>query len=258
MKKQKHSLTDIWDNYPAVYSDKNYSSGAHQEIMKRVAEILTPGPFYYYTITYPDNSLQNFSESILQIHGLKEYPTSLHNIIELIHPDDIAFVLDAEDIVLKKIQEIGVRHLSKMENSYCFRMRIADGSYHLFHHKAVILNLDSEGKLTTSLNIHTDIHHITQQNNHVILVNKRNDKKDCYRIAWNNIAEHPDSHSFHLTRRETEILHLISKGLSSQAIADKLFISVQTVRMHRKNMLKKTQTTNSVTLIRKSIELGWI
>lgn len=258
MKKREHPLSDIWDKHPAVYTDKNHLSEIQPEIVKRVAEILTPGPFYYYTITYSDNSLQNFSESILHIHGLEEYPANLRNIIELIHPDDIAFVLDAEEMVLKKIQETSLQYLLNMENSYCFRMRVADGSYHLFHHKAVILNLDPDGRLCTSLNIHTDIHHITQQNNHVILINRTDGRKDCYRIACNAPEKDLQKLPFHLTRRETEILHLISKGLSSQTIADKLFISVQTVRMHRKNMLKKTQTTNSITLIRKSIELGWI
>lgn len=258
MKKREHLLSDIWEKHPAVYTDKNHLSGVQPEIVKRVAEILATGPFYYYTIHYPDNSLQNFSESILHIHGWKEYPSTLRDIIELIHPDDIAFVLEAEEMVLNKIQETGLHHLLNMENSYCFRMRVADGSYHLFHHKAVMLNLDSDGRLSTSLNIHTDIHHITQQNNHTILINRTDERRECYRIVCNAPEKNPRELPFHLTRRELEILHLISKGLSSRKIADRLFISAQTVRMHRKNILKKTQTTSSVTLIKKCIEMGLI
>ncbi len=42
-----------------------------------------------------------------------------------------------------------------------------------------------------------------------------------------------------LTKREIEIVSLISKGLNSSQIAEKLFISNFTVIKHRKNILKK-------------------
>ena len=57
-----------------------------------------------------------------------------------------------------------------------------------------------------------------------------------------------------LSKREIEILKWISEGLSSEAIASKLYISVHTVRTHRKNMLKRTNSTNSADLIRYGIE----
>ncbi|MFD2522754.1 response regulator transcription factor [Emticicia soli] len=57
-----------------------------------------------------------------------------------------------------------------------------------------------------------------------------------------------------LSKREIEILKWISEGLSSEAIATKLYISVHTVRTHRKNMLKRTNSTNSADLIRYGIE----
>jgi two-component system nitrate/nitrite response regulator NarL len=42
-----------------------------------------------------------------------------------------------------------------------------------------------------------------------------------------------------LTRREKEILQLLSDGLNGPQIADKLFLSNYTVETHRKNLLKK-------------------
>lgn len=42
-----------------------------------------------------------------------------------------------------------------------------------------------------------------------------------------------------LSEREIEILELIAAGLNSPEIADKLFLSVHTVRTHRKNIIKK-------------------
>jgi DNA-binding NarL/FixJ family response regulator len=52
-----------------------------------------------------------------------------------------------------------------------------------------------------------------------------------------------------LTRRELEVLQLVSNGLSNEEIADKLNISVTTVKGHRSNLLMKTGTKNTAGLI---------
>lgn len=54
----------------------------------------------------------------------------------------------------------------------------------------------------------------------------------------------------HLTRREKEIIVLLEKNLSSKEIAEILFISVRTVETHRKNILKKTDTSNLLSLLK--------
>ena len=53
-----------------------------------------------------------------------------------------------------------------------------------------------------------------------------------------------------LTAREKEILAFIASGLSSKQIAGKLFISINTVANHRKNMLAKMGARNSAELVR--------
>ncbi|MBN1145348.1 MAG: response regulator transcription factor [Bacteroidales bacterium] len=52
-----------------------------------------------------------------------------------------------------------------------------------------------------------------------------------------------------LTRREIEILQLIFEGLSTQEIADKLFVSARTVSNHRFNLNNKTGAKNTASLI---------
>lgn len=60
----------------------------------------------------------------------------------------------------------------------------------------------------------------------------------------------------HISRRETEVLHLIAHEFTTLEIADKLFISYSTVHSHRKSMLNKLQVKNSAGLIRRAFELG--
>jgi len=52
-----------------------------------------------------------------------------------------------------------------------------------------------------------------------------------------------------LTKRETEILEQLSKGLNSKDIADNLFISHGTVRKHVENIYKKLQVHNKTEAI---------
>lgn len=61
-----------------------------------------------------------------------------------------------------------------------------------------------------------------------------------------------------LTRREKEVLKLIAEGLTNQEIAEQLFISPLTVDSHRKNLIAKLQARNTASLIRISVERGFI
>lgn len=61
-----------------------------------------------------------------------------------------------------------------------------------------------------------------------------------------------------LTIREQEILKWIAEEFSNQEIADKLFISVRTVETHRKNMMRKLNVNNSISLIKYAMQQGII
>jgi DNA-binding NarL/FixJ family response regulator len=53
-----------------------------------------------------------------------------------------------------------------------------------------------------------------------------------------------------LTKRELEILHLITQALSNKEIGKTLFISDQTVSVHRKNIMRKLGVSNTAGLIK--------
>jgi len=59
-----------------------------------------------------------------------------------------------------------------------------------------------------------------------------------------------------LTRREEEVLKLMGQGLSTQVIADRLFISFNTVESHRKNLRAKFGVSTGVEVIRMASERG--
>jgi DNA-binding NarL/FixJ family response regulator len=61
-----------------------------------------------------------------------------------------------------------------------------------------------------------------------------------------------------LTQREKEVLELIVQEYTSKEIAEKLFISKQTVDTHRINIMQKTDCKTLVGLIKYAIQSGYI
>lgn len=55
-----------------------------------------------------------------------------------------------------------------------------------------------------------------------------------------------------LTEREKEILHLLSEGLRYKEIADKLFLSTETVRTHIRNIYEKLQVNSRTEALNKT------
>lgn len=59
-----------------------------------------------------------------------------------------------------------------------------------------------------------------------------------------------------ISKREFQILILISEEFTTKEMATKLFISEQTVATHRKNLMHKMRVKNVAGLVRKSFESG--
>ena len=59
-----------------------------------------------------------------------------------------------------------------------------------------------------------------------------------------------------LTERETDVLRLVSRGLSARQIAERLVLSHRTVENHVQNTLRKLQLHNRVELTRYALEHG--
>ena len=61
-----------------------------------------------------------------------------------------------------------------------------------------------------------------------------------------------------LTKREMEILRLLCMHMSNREIGEKLFISENTVKYHKANMLAKTGFSKTMDLVFHMINNGWI
>ncbi|HRJ29228.1 MAG TPA: LuxR C-terminal-related transcriptional regulator [Cyclobacteriaceae bacterium] len=58
-----------------------------------------------------------------------------------------------------------------------------------------------------------------------------------------------------ISKREYEVLELMAKGLSNQEIADKLFVSLNTVKTHTANLFLKLEVKRRTQAIQRAKEL---
>ena len=68
----------------------------------------------------------------------------------------------------------------------------------------------------------------------------------------------PSSTICPLTKREMEILKMFSQGMKNKQIAEKLFISYNTVRAHRANIFKKLNANGKFDAVRIAEKNNWI
>lgn len=60
----------------------------------------------------------------------------------------------------------------------------------------------------------------------------------------------PKPIDIHLTKREQEVLDLLTRGLSNTEIANELYLSPRTIEKYVSSLLRKTETSNRAELIR--------
>jgi two-component system response regulator NreC len=61
-----------------------------------------------------------------------------------------------------------------------------------------------------------------------------------------------------LTNREREVFQMVAEGRSTREIAQKLYVSVSTIKAHRANIMEKLNMTNLSQLIQFAISLGLV
>ncbi len=91
--KKQHSLAKVWNSYPDFFQNNNAGILLAPSIERIIGEIFARGQFYYCRIKFAASTLCSHHENILSMHGFHKYPTHLKEVIHLIHPDDLEFVM---------------------------------------------------------------------------------------------------------------------------------------------------------------------
>lgn len=182
-----------------------------------------------------------------------DHYVSPDQMFNLMHPDDIVFVTDAVIRSLDFIDELPPGQKTDYKLILDFRLRNTRGSYVRFIQQMVVLEEDRNGQIWLLLKL-------------IDLASEKAGKEPSQRKLLNMktgkfylFYDDPWSNSKNmLSQREAEILGLISQGLESKEISQRLFISINTVNNHRQHILSKTKTENTIQALSYAKKIGII
>jgi DNA-binding CsgD family transcriptional regulator len=170
----------------------------------------------------------------------------------MIHPEDLPLLYKAGIIYLELGLTMPDKTRSK-EYKAVFEYRIKDrtGEYVRVIEQQVPMEFDNRGNVWLALSM-VDLSPDKDLNapfrGRLINIKTR----ELYQFP----PEEDKQVTVSLTNREKEILEMIAKGLISKEIADKLFISVNTVNTHRQRIIEKLNVSNTYEAIRYAQDRG--
>jgi DNA-binding NarL/FixJ family response regulator len=129
--------------------------------------------------------------------------------------------------------------------------------------KIIVLSMNSEEQYFKTMNELGVDGYIIKESDYdelerAIATVMRGGKYFSQELLINLVNNRYSSNKVVLTERENEILRYLCLGLSTAEIADKLFISMRTVEKHRSEMLLRTGSPNSISLVVYAIKNGLV
>lgn len=137
------------------------------------------------------------------------------------------------------------------------RLKHTNGIYKTILHQAQVLSASDDGKIQKTLCIHTDITYLNIPINHKLSFISTNRASYYYSFETGCLTSENESilnlekdcFKDIFSKREKEIIKLISKGIKFNEIAKLLFVSPHTINAHKKNILRKSGCKNTPELI---------
>ncbi|MCD8167402.1 MAG: LuxR C-terminal-related transcriptional regulator, partial [Bacteroides sp.] len=165
-----------------------------------------------------------------------------------IHPEDFVHYTEIMYRVGEFILSLPVQERPYFRHIFEFRIRNVQGEYIWVSWEWQSLETDSRGNLWLMLGI---LNILPNQEREQGVKSSFIDLRTGERILLS-----PVSVPFSLSSQELKILRMIQQGLLSKEIASKLSISVNTVNIHRQNILRKMEADNSLEAVNKACSVG--
>jgi len=241
---------------------KKMSSGADPgrlhielELYKKLLNFFQVGDYYYFIFNIKNVAFDLVSPQIETMLGYAPSEFNVSMYMDSIHPEDRPWFLTFETRTAEFLSQLPVEKLMKYKVRYDFRFKKKDGDYIRVLHQVAVVEHDETGGIIRTLGVNTDITHLKKEGKPVLSYIGMDGESSYLDINIKNMLFKSDEV---LTRREKEILLLLTEGKLSKEISEALNISKQTVDTHRKNMLSKNKVTNTGELIGKAVKEGWI
>ena len=173
------------------------------------------------------------------------------------HPQDLEQVHAFTNAWVDYIDDKPDEFLQHVKMSLYFRMLNSKGEYYWIMVTYAESIRDAELRLLYGLVLVTDISHIKQEGKPMMNILDMN-SNICQQFHCTEegtlFTNNLDIPCF--TKRERQVLLMLTKGYGSKQIADQFCVSVKTIDNHRQNMLHKTGSKSSSELVSLGIRMG--
>ena len=172
-----------------------------------------------------------------------------------VHPDDLIGLLESGTYYLRlAYYEVPKNEWKNYKVISDYRVKNRDGHYVRVIEQHICLEFNKEGFVWLDLSI-MDLS--PDQDLATPFRSRLMNFKTGELFEYKPITDSNKSKT-QLSAREKEVLKLIATGMVSKQIADKLFISVNTVNTHRQNIIEKLNVSNTAEAIKYASEVGWL
>lgn len=150
--------------------------------------------------------------------------------------------LTAVKVIKKKYPKIKILILSMLKDYEHFKQAIANGA------SGYLLKEDASYQLTLAMS--------------TVLQGKEYFSPNVSKVLTDRLIRSVDEEDMPsleiLTKKETEVLKLVTQGLANKNIAQKLKISIRTVETHRSNLTNKLGIKSTAGLVKYAISKGLV
>ncbi|MGC1243886.1 MAG: LuxR C-terminal-related transcriptional regulator [Chryseosolibacter sp.] len=165
------------------------------------------------------------------------------------HPKDAGILKQLHQKLFAYYYATPINERTKLKFSYNLRLKRKDSAYMNVLQQTVFIKVNERGKPLVDFTTITDITPFKKDHHLTLVIQKLNSMGEYEQVY----KEEFYNYDFAFTRRQLEIMGLISKGMTTKEIAANLFLSADTVKNHRKNILKMTGSKNVVEVYRSMV-----
>ncbi|NMM49661.1 helix-turn-helix transcriptional regulator [Flammeovirgaceae bacterium KN852] len=207
-----------------------------------------PENCYYLIASEESNIIEFVHPDIEKVIGIKKENIETFNCVLELYPENERLNLLKKCSAAKEIFKMQKETSAEVEFFVQFKPRINTNEGKekpLLHRISYFIDQDDD---CLKLILHrTEISESNQ---------KHSIKKAISNIDINSQNNNSENNHFNFTSKEIEIIKLMTKGYNTNEIAEELFISPLTVKTHKRNILQKSQTKNSLQLVATCIRKG--
>lgn len=248
---------------------KYVSQSLPEKEAEEIVKIMLEQPWIKKLLVYADTAFiiadlvtlkyHYVSPAIYNLYGVNVGEiTGAQSLARVLDPDEAIIFANVAGLALKKLAALKLhpdemRKIRWTRNNWHRRM---DGQLINVLKHSMGLTYNEQGMVVLEFIVCTDITDFNSSPHHFYKLTLEQD--DGYETVLLEGVWEQESKTEIITNRERQILTAMAQGQTSTEIAQHLNISMQTVKTHRKNLLGKTKSENSIDLLRYGYAQGWL